>query len=731
MECFQDAVLTQECDALLDELCSEVSVDDSLQRPTPTCCSKVSECAELVEPEALLCPITRVMFRDPVFVPESGNTYDRSALERFWSQEIASQVRDPSTNCSLKSRAVYTNWDKRREIQGFLEAHKDYTPHGWPNRDLESPSDNQVSADEPEVHESTAKRGRGGDTVYVLDVGLKMDSADFSELKEAALRLIASNRTAARNSPFPAENVALFSYSTTGTSKKLCNFTCDYDLLEKKIKELQQETSASTERSALREAIEMAGNYSLHHGGTIVCGPRKREIHPRLVLFTDGQVLERGEKSEEEQTDVLRLARCIGPEGKLRGNVPRVISVACVVSGAPTAEDKEFLSTLVKITGNAGGVVGTREDLTVIEKHFHTELQAAASGSCAVPFGKMEEFEALMQKLMEEAGPEGMDKHKEDLMKLLQEHAADGHDVERMLEAVAMTTAKKQAKRMKELHKRTKPITEGNLQTGMHVRLKSAVTQPRYGWGRVKHTSVGVLRGGCPEGFVVDFPESDGFVVATHEIEVDEVASEIKVGSQVRVKQSVERPRYAWGAVTHETVGVVTKVKGDGHVKVNFGPKAQKWRGMLCELESIPVEPAPSQMSTLESRTTTDDSMEKAGGFEECPSPSSRDSEPEIMIPCDKCQVSFEPLDDSSRESSSVCAACKEKQASNEALALKYPAHALGTIQNLKGAAHYNGRQVEFQSISESGRVRVSLVYQGQLKTVDLKPENISVPGLV
>jgi hypothetical protein len=36
-----------------------------------------------MEPVHLLCPITRVMYRDPVFVAESGNTYEREAIEGF------------------------------------------------------------------------------------------------------------------------------------------------------------------------------------------------------------------------------------------------------------------------------------------------------------------------------------------------------------------------------------------------------------------------------------------------------------------------------------------------------------------------------------------------------------------------------------------------------------------------------------------------------------------------
>ena len=37
-----------------------------------------------VEPEELLCPITRTMFRDPVMVVESGHTYERSVILARW-----------------------------------------------------------------------------------------------------------------------------------------------------------------------------------------------------------------------------------------------------------------------------------------------------------------------------------------------------------------------------------------------------------------------------------------------------------------------------------------------------------------------------------------------------------------------------------------------------------------------------------------------------------------------
>ena len=57
-----------------------------------------------------------MLFRDPVFVPESGNTYERNALLRFWNSSPAAQLRDPLTNLELTSDQTFANWDKRREV---------------------------------------------------------------------------------------------------------------------------------------------------------------------------------------------------------------------------------------------------------------------------------------------------------------------------------------------------------------------------------------------------------------------------------------------------------------------------------------------------------------------------------------------------------------------------------------------------------------------------------------
>jgi len=91
----------------------------------------------IVEPDSLLCPIMQVMYIDPCFVPESGNTYERSALERFW--KTLPKPRDPLTNMTLSSTQTYPNWGVRREIQRFLEDHPDYVPQGWTDRHVPQP----------------------------------------------------------------------------------------------------------------------------------------------------------------------------------------------------------------------------------------------------------------------------------------------------------------------------------------------------------------------------------------------------------------------------------------------------------------------------------------------------------------------------------------------------------------------------------------------------------------
>ena len=89
------------------------------------------------EPDELMCPITRTVFRDPVMVVVSGHTYERSAILEHFRRNGA---RDPLTNCDLSSAKVMTNWAMRNVVQAWLDKHPGVTPDGWDSRELLEPS---------------------------------------------------------------------------------------------------------------------------------------------------------------------------------------------------------------------------------------------------------------------------------------------------------------------------------------------------------------------------------------------------------------------------------------------------------------------------------------------------------------------------------------------------------------------------------------------------------------
>jgi leucine-rich repeat protein SHOC2 len=89
------------------------------------------------EPEVLMCPITRAMFRDPVIAVESGHTYERSAILSHFERNGA---KDPLTNRALSSTKVMTNWAVRQFAQDWLDRHPGVTPDGWDSRELLEPS---------------------------------------------------------------------------------------------------------------------------------------------------------------------------------------------------------------------------------------------------------------------------------------------------------------------------------------------------------------------------------------------------------------------------------------------------------------------------------------------------------------------------------------------------------------------------------------------------------------
>ncbi|XP_023218340.1 E3 ubiquitin-protein ligase HERC2-like isoform X1 [Centruroides sculpturatus] len=61
----------------------------------------------------------------------------------------------------------------------------------------------------------------------------------------------------------------------------------------------------------------------------------------------------------------------------------------------------------------------------------------------------------------------------------------------------------------------------------------------------------------------------------------------IKVRDRVRVKPSVTTPKYKWGSISHNSVGVVSSISSNGRdVTVDF-PQQSNWTGLLSEMEKV------------------------------------------------------------------------------------------------------------------------------------------------
>ena len=89
------------------------------------------------EPEELMCPITRTVFRDPVWWSTRGTRTRGAPSCRTFERNGA---KDPLTRRALSSTKVMTNWAVRHVVQAWLDKHPGVTPDGWDSRELLEPS---------------------------------------------------------------------------------------------------------------------------------------------------------------------------------------------------------------------------------------------------------------------------------------------------------------------------------------------------------------------------------------------------------------------------------------------------------------------------------------------------------------------------------------------------------------------------------------------------------------
>ena len=123
-----------------------------------------------VEPDHLLCPITRDMFRDPVILIESGHTYEKAAIQHH----LRLRRTDPRTNVRVQSIALSTNMAIRMAVDAWLADNPGVTPDGWDSRELLAPS---LRQHRPTLH-TCAEKGHLDVARDLIEAGADVNAKD-------------------------------------------------------------------------------------------------------------------------------------------------------------------------------------------------------------------------------------------------------------------------------------------------------------------------------------------------------------------------------------------------------------------------------------------------------------------------------------------------------------------------------------------------------------------------
>ncbi|XP_063070704.1 uncharacterized protein LOC134461777 [Engraulis encrasicolus] len=145
---------------------------------------------------------------------------------------------------------------------------------------------------------------------------------------------------------------------------------------------------------------------------------------------------------------------------------------------------------------------------------------------------------------------------------------------------------------------------------GDRVRVKASVQSPKQGWGKVTHSSVGVVKAFTPDGrMLVDFPGQPKWRADPSEMELRGFV----VGDRVQVKASVKEPKYKWGELTHRSVGVVKAFQTNGIMLVDF-PGIPRWRADPNEMDLQDSDDEEDDDTSGEDKQDDDDDDEEVEG---------------------------------------------------------------------------------------------------------------------
>lgn len=137
-----------------------------------------------------------------------------------------------------------------------------------------------------------------------------------------------------------------------------------------------------------------------------------------------------------------------------------------------------------------------------------------------------------------------------------------------------------------------------NIQVGNTVVVKPEVKDPKFQWGKVKPGDVGIITQILEDDVIrADFKRQKNWkgclsemqlaTGAADQVDVDEAKWKEQgfvVGAVVKVKASVETPKYKWGKLKKGETGRIRELDGDDAL-VDFPSVGKPWRGYLPDLE--------------------------------------------------------------------------------------------------------------------------------------------------
>ncbi|XP_074569052.1 E3 ubiquitin-protein ligase KEG [Curcuma longa] len=124
-------------------------------------------------------------------------------------------------------------------------------------------------------------------------------------------------------------------------------------------------------------------------------------------------------------------------------------------------------------------------------------------------------------------------------------------------------------------------------EVGDWVRFKRSVENPTYGWQGANHKSIGFVQTvPNNENLIVSFCTAEGREARVLANEVVKVIP-LDRGQHVKMKSDVKKPRFGWRGQSQDSIGTVLCVDDDGILRVGFPGASRGWRADPAEMERV------------------------------------------------------------------------------------------------------------------------------------------------